>query len=167
MFILGDSIVKNVNGYLLRKKLRHKKLVKVRSFNRVKASCMYDDVKPTIREFNPNHITLHVRINELKSSKTASQISRSVIDLALSLKSETNAVTISLIVLRKHNLNNKAQEVNSRFINMCGERDITFTDHTDTIDTERHLNESKVHLNKSGAIEFANNVSNFIAAGLI
>ena len=79
---------------------------------------------------------MHVGTNELKSSKTASQISRSVIDLALSLKSETNAVTISLIVLPKDNLNNKAQEVNSRLSNMCGERDITFIEHTDTIDSE-------------------------------
>ena len=85
---------------------------------------MYDYVKPTIREFNPNHIILHVETNELKSSKRASQISRSVIDLELSLKSETNTVTISLIVPRKDNLNNKAQEVNSRLVNMCGERDI-------------------------------------------
>ena len=114
------------------------------------------------REFNPNHIILHVGTNERKSSKTASQISRSVIDLALSLKSEANAVTISLIVPRKDNLNNKAQEVNSRLINMCGERDIAFIDHTDTIDTERHLNESKVHLNKSGTIEFAKNVFEFL-----
>ena len=162
VFILGDSIVKNVNGYLLTKKLRHKKLIKVRSFSGAKVSCMYDHVKPTIREFNPNHIILHVGTNELKSSKTASQISRSVIDLALSLKSEANAVTISLIVPRKDNLNNKAQEVNSRLINMCGERDIAFIDHTDTIDTERHLNESKVHLNKSGTIEFAKNVFEFL-----
>ena len=158
----GDSIVKNVNDYLLTKKLRHKKLIKVRSFSGAKVSCMYDHVKPTIREFNPNHIILHVGTNELKSSKTASQISRSVIDLALSLKSETNAVTISLIVPRKDNLNNKAQEVNSRLINMCGERDIAFIDHTDTIDTERHLNESKVHLNKSGTTEFAKNVFEFL-----
>ena len=162
VFILGDSIVKNVNGYLLTKKLRHKKLIKTRSFSGAKVSCMYDHVKPTIREFNPNHIILHVGTNELKSSKTASQISRSVIDLALSLKSEANAVTISLIVPRKDNLNNKAQEVNSRLINMCGERDIAFIDHTDTIDTERHLNESKVHLNKSGTIEFAKNVFEFL-----
>ena len=42
---------------------------------------------------------------------------------------------------------------------MCGERDIAFIDHTDTIDTERHLNESEVHLNKSGTIELAKNVS--------
>ena len=44
---------------------------------------------------------------------------------------------------------------------MCSERDITFIDHTDTIDIERHLNESKVHLNKSGTIEFAKNVCEF------
>ena len=90
MFILGDSIVKNVNGYLLTKKLRNKKLNKVRSFNGAKVSCMYDPVKPTIREFNPTHITLHIEANELKSIEAASQISRSVIDFALSLKSETN-----------------------------------------------------------------------------
>ena len=45
---------------------------------------------------------------------------------------------------------------------MCGERDIAFIDHTDTIDTERHLNESKVHLNKSGTIEFAKIVFEFL-----
>ena len=45
---------------------------------------------------------------------------------------------------------------------MCGEHNITFVDHTDTIDTERHLNESKVHLNKSRAIEFAKNVWEFL-----
>ena len=105
---------------------------------------------------------LLVGTNELKISKTASHISMSVIDLTLSLKSETNAVMISLIVPRKDSLNNKAQEVSSRLINMCGERDITFVDHTDTIDIERHLNESKVHLNKSRTIEFAQDVSEFL-----
>ena len=105
---------------------------------------------------------MHVRTNKLKSSETASQISGSVIDLALSLKSETNAVTISLIVPRKGSLNSKVQKANSRLINMCGEHDITFIDHTDTTDIERHLNESKVHLNKSETIEFAKNVCEFL-----
>ena len=162
VFILGDSIVKNVNGYLLTKKLRNKKLIKVRSFSGAKVTYMYDHIKPTIREFNPSHIILHVGTSELKSSKTASQISRSVTDFALSIKSKTNAVTISLIVPRKGSLNNKAQEVNNRLINMSGKRDITFVDHTGTIDIERHLNESKVHLNKSGAIEFAKTVCEFL-----
>ena len=45
---------------------------------------------------------------------------------------------------------------------MCGERDITFVDYTDTIDIERYLNESKVYLNKFGAIEFTNNIYEFL-----
>ena len=63
---------------------------------------------------------------------------------------------ISLIVPRKDSLNNKPQEVNSRLINMCGGQNITFLDHTDTTGIERHLNESKFHLNKPATIEFAN-----------
>ena len=95
---------------------------------------------------------MHVGKTELKNVKSAGQISRPVIVLALSLKSETNVVMISLIVLRKNSLNNNAQKVNSRIINMCGKRGITFIDHTDTIDIERHLNESEIQLNKSGTI---------------
>ena len=69
--------------------------------------------------------------------------------------------------LKQNKLDNKAQEVNSRLINMCGERNITFVDHIDTIETKRHLNERKVPLNKSGTIEIAKNVLRiFIAAGL-
>ena len=45
---------------------------------------------------------------------------------------------------------------------MCGECDTTFIDHTDTINTERHINESKVHLKKFGTIEFAKNVCEFL-----
>ena len=45
---------------------------------------------------------------------------------------------------------------------MCGERDITFIDHTNTVDIERHLNESKVHLNEPETIEFAKNVCKFL-----
>ena len=107
MFILGDSIVKNVNGYLLTKKLRNRELIKVRSLSEAKINCMYDHVKPSSREFYPYHLMLHVRTNELKSSKTTSQISKLFIDLALSLKLETKAVTISLVVPRKDSLNNK------------------------------------------------------------
>ena len=82
---------------------------------------------------------MHVGTKELKNRKKASQISTSVIELALSLKLETNTVTTSLIVPRKNTLINKVQEVNSRLINMCGERDITFIDHTDTISIEIHF----------------------------
>ena len=67
-----------------------------------------------------------------------------------------------LIVPRNGSLKNKAQEVNSRLINICGERDIIFVNYTETIDIKRCLNESKVHLNKPGTIEFAKNHSEFL-----
>ena len=57
-YILGDSMVKKSNGYLLMKNVRHKFLVKVRPFSGAKVSCMVDHVKPTIRNDKPDHVIL-------------------------------------------------------------------------------------------------------------
>ena len=43
-----------------------------------KVSCMVDHVKPTIRDGKADHVILHTGINDLRSEKTASQISRSI-----------------------------------------------------------------------------------------
>ena len=162
VFILGDSMVKKVNGFYLTKDIKHKFLVKVRSFSSAKTRCMYDHAKPTIREVNPEHIILHVGTNDLNSEKTASQISNSIIDLANSLKNETNNIHVSLIVPWNDNLNNKVNEVNNRLINMCEQRNIKIINHSDTIDRSRHLNESHLHLNRYGTVEFAKNLKNFL-----
>ena len=84
-----------------------------------------------------------------------SQISRSIIDF----------VTLLLTVPQNDNFSSKVYEVNNRLKNICGGRDIIFIDCTVTIDIERRLYESKIHLNKPGTREFATNV--FIKAGLI
>ena len=73
---------------------------------------MHDHMKPTIRDVNPDHIILHCRTNDLNSELTASQIARSIRELALLLKSKDNKVLVSLIVPRNDNLSNKASEVN-------------------------------------------------------
>ena len=80
---------------------------------------MHDHAKPTIRGINPEHIILHFGTNDLKSEKTAIQIPNSIVELANSLKHETNSIHVSLIVLRNDNLNNKVNEVNSRLTNVC------------------------------------------------
>ena len=162
VFILGDSMVKKVNGFYLTKDIKHKFLVKVRSFSSAKTRCMYDHAKPTIREVSPEHIILHVGTNDLNSEKTASKISNSIIDLANSLKNETNNIHVSLIVPRNDNLNNKVNEVNNRLINMCEQRNIKIINHSDTIDRSRHLNESHLHLNRYGTVEFAKNFKNVL-----
>ena len=162
VFILGDSMVKKVNGFFLTKDIKHKYLVKVRSFSSAKTRCMHDQVKPTIRDFNPEHIIVHVGSNDLNSEKTASQIASSIIELATSSKNETNKIYISLIVPRYDELNNKVNEVNIRVMNMCHARNIGCINHSDTIDPEQHLNESNIHLNKYGNIEFSKNFTNFL-----
>ena len=121
-YILSDSMTKKLNGYLLTKKIRHKHLVKVRSFSGAKISCMTDHVKPTLRDINPDHIVLHAGINDLRTENTASQIAKATTDLAASLKNDGNTVTVSRIIQRLDELNNKANEVNRRLLLMCKER---------------------------------------------
>ena len=79
VFILGDSMVKKLNGFLLTRKLKHKCLVKVGPFSSAKVRCMHDHVKPTVRDFNPDHIILHCGTNDLNFERTVSQITRSTI----------------------------------------------------------------------------------------
>ena len=150
VLILGDSMVKILNGLLLTRKFKHKCLVKVRSFSSVKVKCMHDHVKPTVRDFTPEHIILYCGTDYLNFEQTASQIAKSIIELALLLKSKDNKISISLIVPKNDGLNNKASEVNCHFIHMCVERNIPYIVHTNSIQPENHLNKSKLHFNRYG-----------------
>ena len=75
---------------------------------------MNDHVKSTPRDFNPEHIILHVGTKDLNTERTANQTAKSIIDLCQSLKTKANAITVSLIVLRYDKLNNKVNEVNGK-----------------------------------------------------
>ena len=64
IFILGDSIVKHVEGWKLSKNVDRKHKVYVRSFSSAKVKPMKYYVKPCIRENNPDHGIIHVGTNE-------------------------------------------------------------------------------------------------------
>ena len=83
-YILGNSMVKKLNGYLLTEKIRHKHLIKVRSFSGAKISCTTDHVKATLREINPDRIVLYAGKNNLRTENTASQIAKAAVGLATS-----------------------------------------------------------------------------------
>ena len=156
-------MVKKLNGYLLTRKIRHKHLVKVRSFSGAKISCMTNHVKPTLRDINPDHIILHADTNDLRTEYTASQIAKATIDLVTSLKNDGNTVTVAGIVPRLDELSNKANELNRRLVLMCKERNISFLSHYESIGPSKHLNESKLHLNSNGIKVFAENFSKILA----
>ena len=59
-FILGDSMVKHVDGYLLTRSINRAFIVKLRLFSSAKTIDMEDYTKPTKRDFNPDLYILHV-----------------------------------------------------------------------------------------------------------
>ena len=128
----------------------------MRIFSSAKTSCIRDHVK------HAEYIILHVSTNDLKSEKAASQLANSIIEFANSLKNETKSNNFSLIVPKNDNSNNKVNEVNSRLINICQQRDIKAISHTNIIHPAKHLNESQPHLNEYGTIEFVNIFKNFL-----
>ena len=76
-----------------------------------------------------------------------------LVDLAkLSVKDHC-PVSISSIVLRNDEWNNKAQEVNSFLKNMCTNIDIDFIDKTKVINARKHLSNSELHLNQKGSVK--------------
>ena len=163
VFILGDSILKHVNGYEITKKLDNCK-VYVKSFSGAKIKCMEDYAQPTIRT-NPDHIVIHVSTDDLSSKKESAEISSAIVDLAFKLKSGTCQVSGSNLTIRNDQYRKKALEVNQHLKVLCREKNINIIDHGNTI-TIRHLNGSRLHLslkgNKIFTEKFTKAVSNIL-----
>ena len=64
---------------------------------------------------------------------------------------------VSSIIARGDHLNEKAKAVNSVVRRLCQERNICFIDH-ENINPDIHLNNSRLHLSKSGTKVFARNL---------
>ena len=155
-------MVKKLNGYFPTKNVRHNYLIKVRSFSGAKVSCTVDYVKPTLRDDKPDHIILRGGTYDLRTEETTSQNAKSIMDLTTSLKNNAKSVIMSGIIPRFDNLNNKATEVNNRLVLMCVERNIPLISHSESIDSSKHLIESKLHLNFDGVKDFVENFSAFL-----
>ena len=78
---------------------------------------MKDHMKPSIREM-PDHTILHVT-NDLNSDSPSDLIAKSIVDLALNVKSNSQNVSISIIIVRNDNFNEKAIEVNAYLKQLC------------------------------------------------
>ena len=122
---------------------------------------MQDYVRPTLRE-NPDSIIIHVGTNDLASNTPAEKVAESIIDLASTLKSDSCSVAISSITMRNDKRRNKIAQVNRSLKRLCQEKNFQLINYENTI-TERHLNGSKLHLNKSGTTILSNNFTETIS----
>ena len=70
-------------------------------------------MKPCIRENNRDHLIFHVGTNDVPSNKKAKSIAESIVSLAKEVKASKIDVSISSIIPRNDNWNNKVS--NERF----------------------------------------------------
>ena len=122
---------------------------------------MKDYMKPCIRENNPDHLIFHVGTNDVPSNKKAKCIAESILSLAKEAKASKLDVSISSIIPRNDNWNNKVMEVNSYLKDLCESIDIIFISNT-TINLKKHLNNSRLHLNPKGSNKLRDNFVRYL-----
>ena len=122
---------------------------------------MQDYLKPTNRDFNPNIFILHVGTNNLPTNDSPEMIADKIDETAESIKKEDNNVVLLAIVPRGDKLNEKAEKVNSLLQKACNQKQIDLIMHSN-INTKRHLNRSRLHLNGYGKPIFIRNIRNYL-----
>ena len=115
--------------------------------------------QPTI-ERKPSLIILHAGTNDLSlklnnEQKSELQIANEIIELANSIKENGIEVAISGLLRRGDKFATNRQRVNFILADLCTLNNYAFLEHTN-IDPSKHLNSSKVHLNKVGDRMFEN-----------
>ena len=155
-------MVKHVEGLKVTKSINTDIKVYIRSFLGAKVKCMKDYVKPCLRENDSKNVILHVGTNDLNSELSPERIAKSIVDVAKNIQSDTRKVSISCIVPRNDNFNNKAMEVNKELSKMCSREKLLFLEHN-KIKLKTHLSKSKLHLNRNGDEKLGKNFVNFIS----
>ena len=159
--ILGDSMIKNIKGWEILKKLQNAN-VYVRHFSRDKVRCMKYYLKPSLRE-NPDHFVLHVGTDNLDSDRSPDLIAKLIVDVASSLKTDKHDVTISNIITRNDRFVAKANEVNKCLTELYFERNFLLIDHSKILKSQ-DLNGSKLHLNRRGTAILQNTFTKVLSS---
>ena len=146
VFLLGDSIIKHVKNYSLSKSLDNCKVC-VKDFPGARVRCMKGYVRRTIRK-NPDHTILHVGTNDLTTNIPTEKVTESIINLGSSLKSTSCSVVISSITVGNDRYWKKVAQVNRHRKTLCIETNFELISHENIL-TEKHINRSKLHLNKT------------------
>ena len=74
-------------------------------------------------------IIIHVVANDSSSDKGPKDIANDIVQLAKSVKTDTNKVTVFSILPRKDKFNNKAKEVNTYLQDICFSHNLLLITH--------------------------------------
>ena len=108
----------------------HKHSIYVRSFSGAKVRSMKDYVKPCVRDGNPDHLILPVGTIDLNSENNPERVAKSIVDLAKGMVSAKRKVTVSGIIPRHGEWNEKAEEVNQHLKDMCKIASVDYIDNS-------------------------------------
>ena len=165
-FIIGDSMVKDVDGYLLTGSIKRKFIMKVRPLSSARTVDMQVYIKSTKCDFDPSLYLLHVGTNDLLLEDTPEAISKRIIATAESLKKEHDEVAISDIVARGDDLKEKGKTLSNILIEECKRKNIPIINLSNIdillIVPQRHLNRSRLHFNSYGRSIFVKNIREFM-----
>ena len=84
--ILGDSIIKNFDGWRLNRRMNS--VVSVRSISGATTKAMKHDVMGCLEDESPDMILLHHETNDLISEESTEKIASNIINVALSAKNK-------------------------------------------------------------------------------
>ena len=157
--VIGDSLLKDIKPFKMRKALPNERIY-VKSFPGSTIECMKDYIKPSLK-YDPEQILIHIGTNDLRREKEPNEIAEEIIQLALNIKSDENDVSISAILPRNDELNEKGMLVNDVLKVKCSEYNIGFMNN-DNFKANVHLNNSGIHLNFKGNAMLAKNILSHI-----
>ena len=104
---------------------------------------------------------MHNGTNDLTVDDTPKAITEHIANIATSLKTENSTVVISNIVPRGDSRKEKVEAVSKLLVDNCERKEVPLIDH-ENINTKRHLNKSRLHLNAHGKSVFVRNLRNFL-----
>ena len=159
--IIGDSIVKFVDGKQMHRSLQRSQNVSEKSFRGATTSHMKHRVVPC-KERQPAHVILHKGCNDIRSKDAPNVIANRIVELADTIQKEEREVTVSTLIPRNdsNELNEKTEAVNAELKEMCSQHDIDIIGHSN-LDRKIHVN-GNVHLSRAGTSAFAGNITRYL-----
>ena len=146
--ICGDSMVKNIKSWKLKRSCDKGEQIFVNSFPGANVHEMRTYCKPSI-EKKPDCLIIHCGTNELRTNKSDVEISTEIISLAKSIETQGIQPIVSGLIARGDNYEEKRAKTNLILQDMCKEENLLFVEH-ENIKANEHLNRSRLHLNKYG-----------------
>ena len=153
--VVGDSIIKNLQGRKLAKAVGHRVVVK--AFATIHD--MKSNIIPTV-ERCPDQICLHIGTNDLKS-KEPNVVADAIVDLAREIENSCDAeIVLSEITTRNDAHSDAVKTVNRRLKQFSRQNGWKLISHANI--TQNGLNKGGLHLNREGNDSLHRNFVNFL-----